>query len=350
MPNALEPSPPSGGRLVRALAGRGAGRPPVWIMRQAGRYLPGYQEIRRRHTFAAMCRDPELAVEISLEPYRTFAFDAVIAFYDILFLAESMGAPLEYTDRGPVFHRPISSLAGVRALRASGAAEAAGPIAATLGRLRTEVPRDVAVLGFAGAPWTLAAYLIEGDFGRNGDRARRVLHADPHMVESLLDVLTEATIAYVAAQADAGADAVQLFDTWAGVLAPAHFERFALPRLAAILAALRGRGVPSILYLLGGSHLVDLAARSGAGCLSLDWRADLLEVRGRVGPALALQGNLDPAALFARPESVREAACGLLDAMKGDPAYIFNLGHGILPDTPVESVRALVEAVKASGP
>lgn len=342
-----KPNAPSS-RLLAAARGACRGRPPVWIMRQAGRYLPAYQEVRRDHSFVEMCRAPDLAVEVSLQPWREFGMDAVIVFYDILFVPEAMGAPLEFTERGPVFHSSVRERSDVRALRDPERGAASGPITESLRRLRRMLPLEVAVLGFAGAPFTLAAYLVEGDFRRSGDRIRRLLHSDPSMVEELLDRITEATVTYVLEQVDAGADAIQLFDTWAGLLALPEYERFAARYQAPIFRALAERDVPSILYVKDGAHLVECLPASGARVVSLDWRVPLDRARSTLGPAVGLQGNLDPAALFASPSDVRARTESLLAMLPEDPAYIANLGHGILPETPVESVRAFVDAVRDS--
>ena len=329
---------------------RSTGRPPLWIMRQAGRYLPEYRELRKKHSFKEMCSIPDLAVEVSLQPYRRFALDAVIVFYDILFLAEAMGAPLEFTESGPVFRSPIRSPEDIDALHAPDLrsrvpGRGTGAILESLRRLRAELPRSIAVLGFAGAPFTVASYLVEGGFERTGDRMKRLIHESPRTVHVLLERITEATCAYAAAQVEAGADAVQLFDTWAGVLAPEDFREHALRYERPVMERIAEAGAPGILYVNGSWHLLDEIASSGASVLGLDWRRPLPEARARLGKGFTLQGNLDPAALFAPPAEVRRRADRLLDSMAGDPGFIVNLGHGILPETPLESVEALVEAV-----
>jgi uroporphyrinogen decarboxylase len=364
--------PPERAILLDACRGETLPRPPVWIMRQAGRYLPEYRAMRSGHSFVEMCTRPELAVEISLQPYRRFRLDAVIVFYDILFLLEAMGAPLEFTDEGPVFAKPVASAADVEALHEPDLEEPAagrgtGAVLATLRELRRLVPSRTAVLGFAGAPFTLAAYLLEGGFRKGGERIRRRLHEDPGMVHGLLERLAGSTGSYLAAQARAGASAVQLFDTWAGVLAPAEYREFALPYQKAVFEHLAAAAdVPSILYVNGSVHVLEDLARSGAQVLSLDWRQSLAAARERLGGGVALQGNLDPAALFAPPAEVLRRTRAMLESMaegggdgvsggnpgsRGYRGYIVNLGHGILPETPLASVEALVRAVEeASAP
>jgi len=320
-------------------------------MRQAGRYLPEYQKLRQKHTFVEMCTFPDLAVEVSLQPYRRFGFDAVIVFYDILFLAAAMGAPLEFTDQGPVFRQPIRRRPEVESLRQPDLeslepAVGTGAILESLRRIRAEVPDGTSVLGFAGAPFTVASYLVEGSFQRSGDRIKRLLHEDPELVHGLLEKLASVTGEYLAAQVAAGADAVQLFDTWAGLLGAADFREFALPYQKAVLDRVAQTGAPTILYVKGGAHLLGELAKSGASVLSLDWRQSLPEVRRTLGAGIGLQGNLDPASLFAPPETVKQKVAALLDSMQRDPGYILNLGHGILPETPLASVEALVETVR----
>lgn len=320
-------------------------------MRQAGRYLPEYQNLRKKYSFVEMCTVPDLAVEVSLQPYRRFGFDGVIVFYDILFLAAAMGAPLEFTDKGPVFRRPIRSRSEVESLRqpdleALDPAAGTGAILESLRSVRAEVPESTAVLGFGGAPFTVASYLIEGSFQRSGDRIKRMLHEDPKLIHELLEKLASVTGDYLVGQVAAGASAVQLFDTWAGLLSAADFREFALPYQKAVLDRVAETGAPAILYVNGASHLTEELASSGATVLSLDWRTSLPEARRILGADIGLQGNLDPASLFGPPEVVKQKVAALLDSMQGDPGYIVNLGHGILPETPVASVEALVEAVR----
>ena len=337
-------------RFLRACTGANFGRPPVWIMRQAGRYLPEYQVIRKKHSFVEMCTQTELAVDVTLQPYRRFGFDAVVVFYDILFLPEVMGAPLQFTEAGPVFSSPLRERAQVEALHepdltAEGAGQGTGAILETIRAVRESVAEEDAVLGFAGAPFTLAAYLVEGNFQRSGERVRRMMHAEPQLLHDLLNRLTTATCDYVAKQVEAGADAVQLFDTWAGLLASTDYEQFALPYQQRVFDAINAAGVPSILYINGCSHLIDMVVRSRASGLSMDWREPLPSVRSRIGTEMVLQGNLAPLQLFKSTDEVRVATQSLLNSMAGDPSYVVNLGHGIHRETPVASVEAFVETV-----
>ncbi len=337
--------------FLRACRRQNRDRPPVWIMRQAGRYLPEYQELRRRHTFVEMCTSPELAVEISLQPLRRFEFDAAIVFYDILFLPEAMGAPLRFDDRGPAFLHPIRERSHVEALHppdleARDPKRGIGVVLDSLKALRSEVSPALAVLGFAGAPFTLATYLVEGEF-RGGERIRRLAVEDPHLLHDLLARLTDATCDYLSLQIDAGADAVQLFDTWAGILSLEAYNEFALPYQKRIFARVAECRAPGILYVNGGPHLLTSMAQSGATALSVDWREPLASVRERVGSGLALQGNLDPATLFAPAAVIRRKTRELLQSMAPDAGHVLNLGHGIHRDTPIEAVEVFVEEAKA---
>lgn len=333
-------------RFLKAARCCNSGRPPVWLMRQAGRYLPEYQEIKKEHSFVEMCSDPDLAFEVSMQPYRRFGLDAVVVFYDILFLAEAMGAPLEYNP-GPKFLEPLRSAEAIASLEDPDPAGHTAPVLETLARLRSELPPEVAVLGFAGAPFTMAAYLVEGNFHRSGEWIKRLMNEAPELLHSLLEKLARATGNYLGAQLQAGADTVQLFDTWAGLLGRDDYRRFAQPYQEAVFEAIADSGVPSILYVNGGSHLLEEMSSSGAGVLSIDWRTSLSEARAFLGKETGLQGNLDPSILFGDPAEVSAKANQVLDEMAGDGGFIFNLGHGVLPGTPVESVGALVEAVQS---
>lgn len=339
--------------FTAALRGGNTARAPVWLMRQAGRYMSEYRALREKHSFKELCDTPDLAVEVSLLPHRLIDADALIVFYDILIPLEKMGAPLTYEGGGPVFTEAVRDEAGVERLHAIDPARDTSSILEAIRRLREEFRGRKAVLGFAGAPFTLASYLVEGRLGQGIETLKRLLFERPDFVRALLDRLTDMTIAYLRAQAEAGASAVQLFDTWAGHLGPAEYREFALPCQRRIFEALGKRGhrpVPAILYVRDASHLLEDMAESGADALSIEWRVPLDEARRRVGPGLALQGNLDPCALFAPVEEVRRRVREILESRRGDPAFIFNLGHGVLPRTPIESVRALVETVQGFEP
>ena len=346
--NQMAESRTGSSRFLAAARCSNSGRPPVWLMRQAGRYLPQYQEVKKKHTFVEMCSDPELAFEISMQPYRLFDLDAVVVFYDILFLAEAMGAPLEYNP-GPRFLEPLRTSEAIAALEDPDPHGHTAPVLETIARLRAELSPETSVLGFAGSPFTMAAYLVEGNFSRSGEWIKRLMNEDPELLRSLLERLAMATGRYLRAQLEAGADAVQLFDTWAGLLGREDYQSFALPYQRMVFEAIADLGAPAILYVNGGSHILEEMSSSGAGVLSIDWRTSLREAREQIGPGVGLQGNLDPSLLFGPTGDVRKKTAEILDEMSGDAGFIFNLGHGVLPETPVESVRALVETVQARG-
>jgi uroporphyrinogen decarboxylase len=327
--------------FLRACRGEALPRVPVWMMRQAGRYLPEYRELRAKHPFLEVCKTPDLAVEVSLQPFRRLRMDAIIVFSDILIPAEAMGLPLELGDGGPRLPEPVRSAEAVARLKPFDPENETGFLMEAIRRLVRAAGPDVPVLGFAGAPWTLACYMVEGRAREGFPRVKSFLRSEPSVFERLLKRISAVTIAYLEAQAAAGASAVQLFDTWCGELALGDYEAFALPAVQEIASALRGK-VPVIYYTKASHHLLPAVARSGANVLSCDWRVDLGELRRTLGAGIALQGNLDPAALFAPPELVRSETLRILGQL-GGTGHILNLGHGILPETPLESARIFIE-------
>jgi len=331
-------------RFLRACRRQTVDRTPLWIMRQAGRYLPEYRELRARTDFLTLCRTPELAVEASLQPLRRFHLDAAIIFSDILLPLQAFGCELTF-DPGPRIAKPIRCSAEIEALSARPMAEVAPYVGDAVALLRRELSGRVPVIGFAGAPFTLAAYLTEGH-GHDGFPAVRALRAaDPAALDSLLEKLTALVIEHLNLQIAAGADAVQIFDSWAGILSPDDYSSFALPAVRRVIRSMRRDHVPVIYFAPAADHLLELATSTGADVIGLCWRTRLDLARRRTGGRVALQGNLDPAALLAPPERVRECALAVLDAAGEEPGHIMNLGHGILPETPLASVEALVAAV-----
>ncbi|MFH1022052.1 MAG: uroporphyrinogen decarboxylase [Planctomycetota bacterium] len=333
-------------RFFRVIAGRPVDRPPVWFMRQAGRYLPQYRAVRGNHDFRTVCRTPEIAATLSLQPLDILDVDATIVFNDILIPLEAMGAPFEYGERGPFLLRAVRDSRAVRALRRPDF-PADDPVARTIHLLRGEIGKEVPILGFAGAPFTLACYLVEGTITPNLIHAKTMLHREPRTAHALLAKLVAMVTRYLEVQVRAGADAVQVFDTSAGALSRETYREFALPYQREVIAAVKRLGVPVFLYVNDGAAVLDDMAASGADVISVDWRMPLAEVRRRVGSRTVLQGNLDPATLFASPSRVREAVRAMIAPIAGDRRYIVNLGHGILPFTPVESVKAFVQEVHA---
>ncbi len=318
-------------------------RVPVWIMRQAGRYLPEYQAVRARHSFLEICKTPELAAEVSIQPFRALGVDAIIVFSDILVVAEAMGMPLEVPDSGPVLSNPVREMAAVRQLKAFDPERETKFVGDAIRTICKAVGPDVPVIGFAAAPWTLACYMIEGQTRGDISRAKELVRTAPEMVRELLARIAKATAPYLQSQIEAGASTLQLFDTWGGELTRAEYDAFELPATQMVLEALGESGVPKILYAKGSSHLLESLAQSGASVLSVDWRTDLAQARRALGQRVALQGNVDPQILLGPEAEIRKAAQEAVEKT-GGLGHILNLGHGILPTTTVENARAFVEA------
>jgi uroporphyrinogen decarboxylase len=327
--------------FLRACRGQGVPRLPVWMMRQAGRYLPEYREIRAKHAFLEVCKTPELAVEVSLQPFRRLGVDAVIVFSDILIPAEAMGLPLELGDAGPNLPEPVRSMADVERLRAFDPERETGFVMAAIRGIVREVGPMVPVLGFAAAPWTLACYLVEGKTKEGFATVKRFLYHEPKGFRALLAKIADVTVDYLKAQIAAGAAAVQLFDTWCGELNLNDYEKFAMPAVREIISRVSGE-VPVIYYTKASGHLMSAVAKSGANVLSVDWRQDLQQLRSMLGPGMALQGNLDPAILFGPAENIREETRRVAASL-GGVGHILNLGHGILQHTPVENAQLFIE-------
>lgn len=330
--------------FLRACRRQRVERTPIWIMRQAGRYLPEYRKLRERVDFRTLYRTPELAARASLQPLERFSLDAAILFSDILVPAEAMGLRIAF-DPGPVLAEPVRSRADIERLATPDPEQAVPFVYETLRMLRRELHERVPLIGFAAAPLTLAAYLVEGQGSRSFEQLKNVLYGDPQALHRLLDKVSNMTGSYLAAQIRAGAQAIQLFDTWAGLFGRADYREFGLRYTRRVLDGLRGQGVPLIYFALDASHLLAEMRESGADVISVDWRLDLDEVSERLGHGFVLQGNLDPTVLLAGPEATRRQARAVLTAGAGLPGHIFNLGHGVLPGTPLESVEALVAAV-----
>jgi uroporphyrinogen decarboxylase len=335
-------------RFLRACRGEAVDRPPVWLMRQAGRYLPDYRRVREQVSFVELCRDVDRAVEVSLQPIDAIGSEAVIFFSDIFTPIPGMGVEVEFRP-GPVVAAPIRSAAQIERLCAPDPRESVPFVFEILRTLRAELAsRDIPLLGFAGAPFTLAAYLVEGSGSRHFGTWKRMLWREPALARALLDRLTHLTVSYLDAQIEAGAQAVQLFDTWAGMLSPADYREWVLPSHCEIAAKL-DRSAPLILYVNDGAHVLEETAQSGADVISLDWRVDLADAAHRVGRRVSLQGNLDPSALAAEPAAIAQKVRALARDAAPARGHIMNLGHGCLPDTPVEGARAFTDAVRALG-
>ncbi|HEV2491113.1 MAG TPA: uroporphyrinogen decarboxylase [Candidatus Acidoferrales bacterium] len=331
--------------FLAAARGERPERVPVWIMRQAGRYMPGYRRIRERFSFLEVAKTPELAAEVSLEPYQRLGVDAIIVFSDILIVAEAMGMPLEIPDEGPSLGNPVRDHAAVQSLRDFDAARATGFVGDAIRAICSEAGPDVPVLGFAAAPWTLACYMVEGRTRGELAAIKRMMYAEPELLRELLATIARATAPYLKMQLAAGATAVQIFDTWAGELGARDYEEFALPATQQLIAEIHGGDAPVILYAKNGAHLLPALARSGATVLSVDWRTDLGGARAALGSRIALQGNVDPAVLLGPAEGIGNAVREAI-GKTGGTGHILNLGHGILPETPVENAQAFVSAAR----
>jgi uroporphyrinogen decarboxylase len=315
-------------------------RVPVWMMRQAGRYLPEYREIRAKHSFLTVCKTPDLAVEVSVQPFRRLGVDAVIIFSDILIPAEAMGLQLELEDAGPNLPNPVRTEADVKKLHIFDPERETGFLMEALRRTVKQVGPDVPVLGFAASPWTLACYMVEGKTREGFATVKSFLYREPRVFRELLHRIARATIPYLEGQIRAGVSAVQLFDTWCGELDLDTYTEFVLPAVQEVIAGL-GHAVPVIYYTKASHHLLPSVIRAGADVLSVDWRVLLSTVRKLAGPRVALQGNLDPAMLFGPEEKIREATLDIVGQLGGH-GHILNLGHGILPHTPVENAQLFI--------
>jgi uroporphyrinogen decarboxylase len=333
--------------LLQVLAGETSTRPPWWLMRQAGRYLPEYRALRAQaRDFADFCLTPALAAEATLQPVRRFAMDAAIVFADILLVPQALGQAVEYREDGPAL-APLDETGGLAALDPAGCRDL-DPVYETVRRARAELPAEVALIGFAGAPWTLATYMVEGGASRDFRHVKGWAYRDPQRFSELIEIIVEATVGYLSGQIAAGIDAVQLFDSWAGVLPEAAFERWVIAPTRAIAMRLKQRfpTVPIIGFPRGAGLFYErYAAASGLDAIALDTTVPLGFARERLQTRLAVQGNLDPVALLVGGAAMEEAVAAIRGAFAGGP-FIFNLGHGVLPQTPPENVAALARLLR----
>ncbi|HLK41274.1 MAG TPA: uroporphyrinogen decarboxylase, partial [Polyangiaceae bacterium] len=315
-------------------------------MRQAGRYMPEYRKLREKHTLLELCKTPELALEVTLQPLR-FGVDAAILFADILLPLEPMGASFEFAKgEGPVVHEPIASRAQIDRLRVVDPHESLGYVLAAIRLLKREL--RVPLIGFAGGPFTLASYLVEGGRSANYSKVKKLMYSEPEAFGELMGKLAEVVRRFLLAQVEAGADAVQLFDSWAGELSPDDYRQHVQPHSRHVLAAAEKTGVPVIHFGVGTATLLEAMREAGGTVLGVDWCTPLADAWARVGPDRAVQGNMDPCALLAPREVALRHAQRVLDAAGARPGHVFNLGHGILPETPVDHVQAVVDHVHAA--
>lgn len=335
--------------FLRALAKEKVERPPVWFMRQAGRYLPEYLEVRAKHEFLEVCKTPELACEVTLQPIRRYGFDASIVFSDILVVPEAMGMDLTFgKGMGPQLGNPIRSMDDVNKLDRFDPSERLGYVMGAVKLIVGELPANVPLIGFAGAPYTVACYMVEGQGSKNWLETKRMMYQAPEVFEALLDRLVESTTEYMKAQVEAGCRTLQLFDTWAGELSAPDLERFAVGPARRILDGVKSAGVPTIYFARGCADALDIVKGAGADAYGLDWRARINRSWDLLGHDVAVQGNLDPVALFGGTDLVRKKTREILADVGGRAGHIFNLGHGILPKTPLEAVEAVLEEVRGS--
>lgn len=315
-------------------------------MRQAGRFLPEYRELRTRYGMLELCRTPDLAAQVTLMPLKRFELDAAIIFADILLLAPAMGIPFDFAKgEGPVIEKPLRSRKDIEALREFDPDEELGYVMKTLQTVRREMPDEKALIGFAGAPFTVASYLIEGAHSKDYQLTKMLMMEDPKAWHLLMQKLSKATAAYLKAQIKSGAQIVQIFDSWVGSLSPSQFETQVLPHLQTLVREVKKSGVPVIYFGTQTSGFLDLCAKTGADVIGVDWRITLADAWKKIGDK-AIQGNLDPLILFGPKKTVQEEAHKILKQAARRPGHIFNLGHGVLPQTPMENVGALIDTVR----
>jgi uroporphyrinogen decarboxylase len=343
-------------RFLRALMRQPVDRTPVWMMRQAGRYLPEYRECRQQAgSFMDLCTNPELACEVTLQPLRRYPMDAAILFSDILTIPDAMGLGLHFVEgEGPQFHKPVRTEEEVAALSVVDCARDLKYVMDAVTTIRRELNGSVPLIGFSGSPWTLATYMVEGASSRDFSRVKTMAFSQPEVMHQLLSVLADSVVDYLRCQIEAGAQAVQIFDTWGGALSAAAYREFSLDYMQRVVQQLprehEGRPVPVILFTKNGGLWLDAMAQSGADCLGLDWTMDIGEARRQVGERVALQGNMDPGMLRASPQRIRQEVAAILASYGQGAGHIFNLGHGITPDIDPDNVKVFIDAVQELSP
>lgn len=338
-------------RFLRALMRESVDVTPVWMMRQAGRYLPEYRATRAKAgSFMDLCRNPDLACEVTLQPLDRYALDAAILFSDILTIPDAMGLGLTFnTGEGPQFSKPIQSAADVKNLPIPDPEDELKYVMDAVRTIRRELNGRVPLIGFSGSPWTLATYMVEGGSTKEYGKIKGMMFEQPALTHQLLDRLAQSVTSYLNGQIAAGAQAVQIFDTWGGVLTPRDYQEFSLNYMQQIIDGLNreadGRKVPVILFTKGGGQWLEKMAASGTDCVGVDWTTNLSDARARVGDKVALQGNMDPCILYSNPERIREEVAAVLASYGKGNGHVFNLGHGIHPKIDPENVRAFIDAV-----
>lgn len=322
-------------------------RTPVWMMRQAGRYLPEYRAVRATTDFLTLCKTPELAAEVTIQPVDIIGVDAAIIFSDILVIPEAMGMKLVMEEsQGPRFPKPIRTRSDVESLKVQDPEKSLRYVMEALKQTKHALNGKVPLIGFSGSPWTLAAYMVDGGGSKDFPHAKRMMLDDPATFTMLLEKLADSVRLYLEAQLAAGADAVQIFDSWGGLLAPDHYRKWSLDWLHHIVSRMDRNGSPVIVFSKGANHALKELSEIGADVVGLDWTVDIGKVRQQLGGRVALQGNLDPSILYASPERIRDEVRSILRKFGNEPGHVFNLGHGITPGVPVLHAKAFVNAVK----
>ncbi|TQV88952.1 uroporphyrinogen decarboxylase [Aliikangiella coralliicola] len=338
-------------RYLRAALSQPVDKTPVWMMRQAGRYLPEYREIRAKAgDFMSLCTNPELACEVTLQPLRRYELDAAILFSDILTIPDAMGLGLYFkTGEGPAFQKPVRSKSDVENLFVPDIFKELGYVTDAVSLIRKELDGKVPLIGFSGSPWTLATYMVEGGTTKNFGLIKGMMFEQPQLMHQLLETLAQSVTAYLNAQIESGAQAVMIFDTWGGVLSTQNYQGFSLNYMQQIISGLKrthdGNQIPVTMFTKGGAGWLEQMVESGADCLGLDWTVDIDQARARVGDKVALQGNMDPCVLYSNPQRIKEEVADILAKFGNGCGHVFNLGHGIHPTIEPENVKAYVDAV-----
>lgn len=342
--------------FIKTLLKQPVDRTPVWMMRQAGRYLPEYRAIRAKAgSFLDLCTNPELACEVTLQPLERFDFDAAILFSDILTIPDAMGLGLYFSEgEGPKFKNPVRTEADIKKLPIPDPAIDLSYVIDAVSLIRKNLQGRVPLIGFSGSPWTLATYMVEGSSSKSFQKVKGLMYEQPKLMHQMLNKLAQSVASYLNAQIEAGAQAVMVFDTWGGMLSTEDYNEFSLSYARQVRALLNtnvnGEEVPTIFFTKGGGLWLEDMADAGYSALGLDWQTDIAKARARVGDKVALQGNMDPIALYAEPEQIRQKVANILQKYGRGPGHVFNLGHGILPDVNPEHVKAMVDAVHEFSP
>ena len=336
---------------INALLKKEVTRTPIWVMRQAGRYLPEYRATRKKAgDFLTLCKSSDLACEVTLQPLERFDLDAAILFSDILTIPDAMGLGLHFVEgEGPKFSHPLSSLAEINQLTKPDVSKDLSYVSEAVSVIKKNLKGRVPLIGFSGSPWTLATYMVEGGSSKTFSKVKGLMYENPKHMHQLLDVLADTIIDYLNSQIEAGADSVMIFDTWGGLLNKASYENFSLMYMSKIVAGINrnseGKTIPVTLFTKGGSAWLEQIAATGCDAVGIDWTVEIGEAERRIGSKVALQGNLDPSVLYASAEVIKSEAHKILDQFQGSTGHVFNLGHGITPDVNPESMKALVDAV-----